>query len=102
MNRVTRAIIQKFASEVRWPTRLESRRTEQSFFNRSVLTMNTLAGIIISFNYGDNCRFGIHGVRGAMDGTHVRIRTPSADASRAYYDKDGNHSIILHIVCNDE
>ena len=48
------------------------------------------------------CRFGIQGVLGAMDGTHVRIRTPSSLVSRAYYDKDGNHSIILHIVCDYE
>jgi hypothetical protein len=45
-------------------------------------------------------RYGVKGVRAAMDGTHVRIRTPSIELSQAYFNKDGYHSIILHAVCD--
>ena len=45
------------------------------------------------------CEFGVRGVRGAMDGTDIHIRTPSQETAVAYYNKDGFHSIKLHIVC---
>lgn len=32
------------------------------------------------------------GTIGAMDGTHVLIRTPSIEEAKAYFDKNQNHS----------
>ena len=50
----------------------------------------------------DNDRFGIHGVRAAMDGTDIRIRTPSLATATSYYTKDSIHRIKMHIVCDFE
>ena len=77
VQRVIHALLHVYGNEVRWPTRAESNLDEAQFY----------------------AHFGVRGARGAMDGTDIRVRTPSSETSVAYFNKDGFHSIKLHIVC---
>jgi hypothetical protein len=62
VRRLVLAILAVFADEVRWPTRAESNVDEMNFYYE----------------------FGVRGVRGAMYGTDVHIRTSSQETAVAY------------------
>lgn len=97
VHRVAQAIIRQFGHEVRWPTKLESKAQEEEFYRSFALLPGWLFMLTYSF-----IRFGIRGIRAAMDGTDINIRTPSSDVTVAYYNKDGFHSIRLHAVCDSQ
>ncbi|XP_055380517.1 putative nuclease HARBI1 isoform X1 [Condylostylus longicornis] len=45
-------------------------------------------------------KFGFPGVIGCVDGTHVRIITPSKNHQHLYYNRKGYHSLNVMLVCD--
>ncbi|XP_003427676.1 protein ANTAGONIST OF LIKE HETEROCHROMATIN PROTEIN 1 [Nasonia vitripennis] len=79
VRRVVRSICQYRNYFIRWPSAREAAETSMRIARRRRL----------------------HGVIGAVDGTHIRIAALRVD-SQAYINRKGVHSIQLQVICNDK